>query len=84
MKRRQFLSKTAKTIGAVLAMVSLSGFAILSGRKKQGDKLGIALVGLGGYATGQLGLSSEDAVYESAYSGKELSLKGLPQILHLL
>jgi len=54
MKRRRFLSKTAKT-GSVLALGSLSGFNIISRKPAYKDRLGVALVGLGSYATNQLG-----------------------------
>ncbi|MDA0194550.1 MAG: Gfo/Idh/MocA family oxidoreductase [Bacteroidetes bacterium] len=54
MKRRGFLSTTLKTSG-VLAIGSLPAFNIISRKKLYKDRLGIALVGLGSYATNQLG-----------------------------
>ena len=53
MKRRDFIIKTGITsAGLYLANKALAQSEFLSIKK---DKLGIALVGLGGYATGQLG-----------------------------
>ena len=54
MKRRGFLSTAIKT-GGVLAVGSLSAFNIISRKPLYKDRLGIALVGLGSYATNQLG-----------------------------
>lgn len=55
MKRRKFISNLAIQTGAVAAGWSLLGCnTSTSAVKKDSKKLGIALVGLGGYATGQL------------------------------
>ena len=54
MKRRKFISNLALQTGALLASTSLIGGTFTSNRANQ-KKLGVALVGLGGYATGQLG-----------------------------
>ncbi len=53
MKRRQFLGNTLKG-GAALSLSALPLFHITRISQKP-DKLGVALVGLGGYASGQLG-----------------------------
>ncbi|VXD14126.1 Gfo/Idh/MocA family protein [Marinoscillum sp. 108] len=57
MKRRHFLSNTAKSTGSIMVASSLTTLGLLSGPSgRAGEKrgLGVALVGLGGYATGQL------------------------------
>lgn len=60
MKRRQFLENTLKG-GAALSLSALPFFHITKGFQKP-DKLGVALVGLGGYATGQLGPALKETV----------------------
>lgn len=55
MKRRQFISNTAKTAGSLIIGGSLAGFNIISRKGSSQEKLGIALVGLGRYSNGRLG-----------------------------
>ncbi|WP_421898143.1 Gfo/Idh/MocA family protein [Marinoscillum sp.] len=57
MKRRHFISNTAKSTGGVIVASSLTTLGLFSGSSSRaGEKrgLGVALVGLGSYATGQL------------------------------
>lgn len=71
MKRRQFLSQTLKA-GGVLAASQLPLFNISIARPKK-DKLGVALLGLGGYSTGQLGpalLETEHCYLSAIITGK--------------
>src|SRR5690606_14914214 len=71
MKRRQFLSQTLKA-GGILAASQLPLFNISVARPKK-DKLGVALLGLGGYSTGQLGpalLETQHCYLSAIITGK--------------
>lgn len=54
MRRRKFISDIALQTGGIIAGMSLLG-CTTNAKQSGSKKLGIALVGLGGYATGQLG-----------------------------
>lgn len=60
--RRNFNSLTAKGIGAA-ALLSSAPFACAMGGNQDKKKLGIALVGLGGYSTYQLAPALQDTQY---------------------
>lgn len=55
MNRRHFIKNTIKTSAGFLAAGTLASANACISDSKQKGKLGVALVGLGGYSTGQLG-----------------------------